>query len=271
MGAVRMSFEHDFAGGSIRATCNNSVGTLLIDNSGRRNAITAAMWRAIPQALRALTDEAHAHVIVVQGAGQDFSAGADISEFDTVRKDAETARTYEALNSDAFTAIRHCRVPTIAAVRGICFGGGFGIAAACDLRIADAAARFSVPAVRLGIAYPADAVQDIVNALGPQMAKVALFTGAPMSAEKMVAAGFLLEAIETDALDAEVAALAGAIAGNAPIALHASKMAVRAVIEQDGDLLREAEVLGANTFNSADYAEGRAAFTERRKPHFTGK
>ena len=266
-----MSFEHDFAGGLLRASCSDSIGTLTIDNPGRKNAVTAAMWRAIPQALRALTDEAHAHVIVIRGEAHDFSAGADIGEFDSLRKNAETAVAYEALNSAAFTAIRHCRVPTIAAIRGICYGGAFGIAAACDLRVAEEGARFSVPAVRLGIAYPADAVQDIVNALGPQMAKVALFTGAPMPADKMVATGFLLEKIAADAFDGEVSALAHAIAANAPIALHASKLAVRAVIEQDSDLLREAEIIGAETFDSADYVEGRAAFAARRKPHFTGK
>lgn len=266
-----MSFERDFAGGLLRVTSSHSIGTITISNPDRKNAVTAAMWRAIPQAVRILTDEAHAHVIVLRGIGADFSAGADISEFDRIRKDAETAVAYEALNSQAFTAIRHCRVPTIAAIRGICYGGGFGLAAACDLRIAEQGARFCVPAVRLGIAYPADAVQDIVNALGSQMAKVALFTGAPMSSEKMAAAGFLLEEIEASAFDGEVSALAHAIAVNAPIALHASKLAIRAVIEQDGDLLREAEVIGAETFDSADYAEGRAAFAARRKPHFTGK
>ncbi|MGY5777065.1 enoyl-CoA hydratase-related protein [Rhizobium sp. LEGMi135b] len=267
-----MNFEHDFAGGFIRATCGDAIGTITISNPDRKNALTAAMWRAIPQAVRILTDEAHAHVIVLRGMGADFSAGADISEFGSVRKNSETAVAYEALNSQAFAAIRHCRVPTIAAIRGICYGGGFGLAAACDLRIAERGGRFSVPAVRLGIAYPADAVQDIVNALGPQMAKVTLFTGAPMSSEKMVAAGFLLEEIDlVEAFDGEVSALAHAIAVNAPIALHASKLAIRAVIEQDGDLLREAEVIGAETFDSADYAEGRAAFAERRKPHFTGK
>jgi enoyl-CoA hydratase/carnithine racemase len=271
MGWSRMNFEHDFAGGLIRATCSDAIGTITISNPERKNAVTAAMWRAIPQAVRLLTDKAQAHVIIVRGSGTDFSAGADISEFDSLRKNSETAVIYEALNSQAFEAIRHCRVPTIAAIRGICYGGGFGLAAACDLRIAERGARFCVPAVRLGIAYPADAVQDIVNALGAQMAKVTLFTGAPMSGEKMVATGFLLEEIEANAFEGEVTALAHAIAVNAPIALHASKLAVRAVIEQNGDLLREAEVIGAETFDSADYAEGRAAFAARRKPHFTGK
>lgn len=268
-----MNSEQDFADGQIQIRCAERVGTLVFNNPARKNAINAAMWRAIPQALRQLTDEARAHVIVISGAEAtvDFSAGADISEFDEVRKDAETARIYEALNSATFSAVRRCPVPTIAAIRGVCFGAGFGIAAACDLRIADDSARFSVPVARLGLAYPADAVQDIVAALGPQMAKVALFTGAPMSAAKMAAAGFLLETVAGEALEGEISALAHAIAANAPLALHASKTAVRSVMEQDSDLLREAEVLGNITFDSTDYAEGRAAFLERRKPLFTGK
>ncbi len=266
-----MNLEHDFAGGLLRVNASDAIGTITINNPGRKNAVTAAMWRAIPQALRMLTDKAHAHVIVLRGIGADFSAGADISEFDSVRKNSETAVAYEALNSQAFEAVRHCRVPTIAAIRGICYGGGFGLAAACDLRIAEQGARFAIPAARLGIAYPADAVQDIINALGSQMTKVALFTGAPMSSEKMAASGFLLEEIEAGSFDREISALAHAIAANAPISLHASKLAARAVLEQNGDLLREAEIIGAKTFDSADYAEGRAAFAARRKPHFTGE
>ncbi|MBB6487548.1 enoyl-CoA hydratase-related protein [Rhizobium lusitanum] len=266
-----MNLEHDFAGGLLRVTSGDAIGTITINNPARKNALTAAMWRAIPQAVRMLTDKAEAHVIVLCGIGADFSAGADISEFDSVRKNSKTAVAYEALNSQAFEAIRHCRVPTIAAIRGICYGGGFGLAAACDLRIAEQGARFSIPAARLGIAYPADAVQDIVNALGTQMAKVALFTGAPMSSEKMAMAGFLLEEIESASFESEISALAHAIAANAPISLHASKLAVRAALEQNGDLLREAEIIGAETFDSEDYAEGRAAFAARRKPHFTGK
>ena len=268
-----MISEHDFAEGRIRVRCAEAVGFLEIDNPPRKNAINAAMWQAVPQALRYLTEEARAKVVVIGGAagGADFSAGADISEFDTLRKNTQTARLYEADNSAAFAAVRRCHVPTIAAIRGVCFGGGFGIAAACDLRIADSTAHFSVPAVRLGIAYPADAIQDIVAALGPQMAKTMLFTGTAMSASKMAAAGFLLEVMAPEALEREVLALAQAIAANAPLAMHASKTAIRAVLEGDADLLREAEVLGNGTFDSADYAEGRAAFAERRRPRFTGE
>ncbi|RYC17405.1 enoyl-CoA hydratase-related protein [Ciceribacter ferrooxidans] len=262
----------DFAAGRIRAESRDGVGLLVIDNPERKNAVTAAMWRAIPDAVHWLCGEAGARAIVLSGAGErDFSAGADISEFPIVRKDTATARLYEADNSAAFTAVREARVPVIAAIRGICYGGGFGLAAACDLRIADDTAAFAVPAARLGLAYPADAVQDFARSLGDQMARKVLYTGAAMRAAELLARGFLLDVTAPDTLDDRVMLLAETIATNAPLSVQASKLALRAVAEVDDDLLREAEVVGASTFDSADYAEGRRAFAEKRRPAFTGE
>ncbi|MCX8997610.1 enoyl-CoA hydratase-related protein [Rhizobiaceae bacterium BDR2-2] len=268
-----MTRTHEFADGKLVAATDAGIGTLTFHNEQRKNAITAAMWRDIPRALHFLSVDAGARVIIVAGAGgQDFSAGADISEFATVRKDAETARAYELDNSIAFRAIRSVRVPTIAAIRGICYGGGFGVAAACDLRLADESARFAIPAARLGLAYPADAVQDIVLALGNQTTRKLLYTGLPITAREIETSGFLLETFSDVAeLEKAVFALAGSIAGNAPLSIAASKLAIRAVTESDNVLMSEAEVLGTSTFESADYAEGRAAFAERRKPVFRGE
>jgi enoyl-CoA hydratase/carnithine racemase len=171
----------ELAGGMIKLSCMDHIGTILIDNPPRKNAVTAAMWRAIPEAVRWLVAEAGARVLILAGSGStDFSAGADISEFGEVRRDTETARIYEAENSMAFAAIRTAPVPVIAMIRGICYGGGFGLAAACDLRVADSTARFCIPPARLGLAYPADAVGDILRALGDQNARFALFTGEVM-------------------------------------------------------------------------------------------
>lgn len=262
----------EFAGGNIKALSVNHVGTLLIDNAARKNAVSAAMWRAIPLAIRWLAVETKARAIVLQGAGAtDFSAGADISEFGEVRRDAETARVYEAENSAAFAAIRSAPVPVIAAIRGICYGGGFGLAAACDIRIADPSARFCIPPAKLGLAYPVDAVRDIVTALGDQVARLALYTGQVMLPEKLEKSGFLLECVPTGALDAAAYSLAETIAANAPLSVLASKLAIRGVSEADEALSRDAMVLGTTTFESADYAEGRQAFAEKRKPRFTGR
>lgn len=267
-----MKRTHDFAAGRIRAACQAGTGILAIANPERKNALTAAMWRAIPEAIHWLCSEGDVRVIVLIGAGdRDFSAGADISEFPTVRKDAATARLYEDENSKAFAAIRNAPVPVIAAIRGICYGGGFGLAAAADLRIAAEGAAFAVPAARLGLAYPADAVQDFVLSLGTQLARMALYSGAAMSPAQLLACGFLLEVTPLEALETEAMKLAETIAANAPLSVRASKLAIRAACQQDMDLLREAEVIGAATFDSADYAEGRAAFAEKRKPRFIGR
>lgn len=267
-----MRLTRDFAGGHVHASSSDGIGTLVIDNAARKNALTLAMWRAIPQAVHWLVAEAAARVIVLTGAGtSDFSAGADISEFPAVRHDAQSARLYEASNSAAFAAIRDARVPVVAAIRGICYGGGFGLAAAADLRIADRTAAFAVPAARLGLAYPADAVRDFLSSLGPQHARKALFTGAAMRPDELLARGFLLEVTEAGALDPAAFALAETIAGNAPLSVRASKLALRAAEQNDRELLSEAEIIGATTFDSADYAEGRAAFAERRRPVFTGR
>lgn len=267
-----MKQSNTLANGFIKAFCEAGTGLLVIDNPQRKNAVTAAMWRAIPDAIHWLHVEAGARVIVIAGGGdKDFSAGADISEFTELRKDAATARVYEASNSRAFAAIREAPVPVIAAVRGVCYGGGFGLAAAADLRLASSDAVFAVPAARLGLAYPADAVQDFVRGLGSQMARRALFTGSALQASELLASGFLLEMTEPDELDLRAQFLADTIAANAPLSLRASKLALRAVEEGDEDLLREAEIIGASTFESDDYREGRAAFAERRRPVFTGR
>nr|WP_316654024.1 enoyl-CoA hydratase-related protein [uncultured Gellertiella sp.] len=265
-------FTADFAGSLMRVACTDHKGVLVLDNPRRKNAVTAAMWRAIPAAIDALVEEAGARVIVITGAGAvDFSAGADISEFAEVRGDAVSAARYEAENAAAFAAIRAAPVPTIAVIRGICYGGGFGLAAACDLRLGDPTARFCIPPARLGLAYPVDAIRDIVTGLGNQMARLALYTGQVMHPEQLKEQGFLLDCIATDRLEQAASSLAETIAANAPLSIRASKLAIRGVSEADPALGRDAGIIGASTFDSADYAEGRQAFAERRKPHFTGR
>lgn len=248
----------DHAGGIARLTLNRPA---------KKNAVTAAMWTDLARLVAGLP--ATTRALVLTGAGGDFCAGADIGEFETVRRDAETARAYEQANSDAFRALREAPFPTLAAMRGICFGGGFGLAAACDLRIAAPDAVFSVPAARLGLAYPQDAMADIVHAAGPQMAKYLLFSAARIGAGEALATGFLLEIADDPQSRAET--IATTIAANAPLSARASKAAIRAMLAGDPALAEQARALGAATFDSADYAEGRAAFRDRRSPLFTGK
>lgn len=251
-------------------TMAGGVATVTLNRPRRKNAVTHAMWLELARLFDALSAAADVRAIVLAGAGTDFSAGADIAEFDTLRG-SSNAETYEAANSAAFAAVRNARVPVIAALRGVCFGGGFGLAAATDLRIAADDAIFAVPAARLGLAYPQDAMQDIVAAAGPQMARYLTFTGARIDAKAALAAGLLLEIVPADELEARAASIATAIAANAPLSVIASKLSIRATLSGDAADVEAARAAGALTFESADYAEGRAAFREKRQPSFAGR
>ncbi|MHB2264920.1 enoyl-CoA hydratase/isomerase family protein [Aliihoeflea sp. PC F10.4] len=236
----------------------------------KKNALTEAMWIALAEIFDATAQDNGVRAIVLTGRGGSFCAGADIAEFDTARR-GERAATYEAANSRAFAAIRNCPVPTIAAIDGVCFGGGFGLAAACDIRIASNEALFSVPAARLGLAYPVDAMADIVHTLGPQLARYLTYSAGRLDAATALATGFLLEITDQAPARDRALDLAQSIAMNAPLSIRASKASIRAVLSGSPEDMKVAATLGAATFKSDDYEEGRQAFKERRAPRFSGR
>ncbi len=255
----------------ILSAFDGHVATITLNRPDKKNAVTGAMWRRIAAIFAEISANTAVRAVIVRGAGPDFCAGADIAEFKELRRDTVTAREYEAGNDEAFAAIRDCPVPVIAAIRGVCFGGGFGIAAATDLRIAAPDAVFSVPAARLGLAYPVRAMADIVDSVGSQTAKYLTFTGNRFNAGQALAAGFLLEIADAALLDRRVAELASTIAENAPLSVRASKASIRAAVTGSKEDLARANALGRQTFDSSDYSEGRAAFADKRKPVFSGR
>jgi enoyl-CoA hydratase len=254
----------------LKARIEGSCGWLILNRPERRNALNAEMWAAIPSVLKALDEHPGVRVIVVRGAGQEaFAAGADISEFATARNSSAAADQYEKLNGAALTAIRGCSRPVIAMVQGYCIGGGVAIAMAADLRVADHSARFALPPARLGLAYPLDSLKDLVTTIGATATKDMIFTARQVKAEEAFRLG-LVNRIATD-IEAEVAALAAEIAEGAPFTLTHAKHAIDFLTSRPGHE-DDAEIawLGQRCFDSEDYAEGRAAFMEKRKPMFRG-
>lgn len=245
--------------------------TVTIDRPSKKNAITANMWSALAQIFTHQTKRDDLRAIILRGAGADFSAGADISEFDSHRGNADSAAHYEALNEAAFAAVRDCTIPVIAEIRGICFGGGFGLAAAAHMRLADPTARFKVPAARLGLAYPVHSVQDIVHGVGLQQARRLLLAADELSVEEAYATGFLLAIVQTHDLSIRVMELANKIISNAPLSVRASQQAISNVVMPSNEALSEAIKLADQTFDSDDYKEGRDAFKARRLPVFKGR
>ncbi|WP_419912717.1 enoyl-CoA hydratase-related protein [Hoeflea sp.] len=267
-----MKSRRNFADDTLIAATDGHAGFLSFNRPQRKNAISFQMWRQIPTALDWLCTQGDIRCIVIHGeGGTDFSAGADISEFDRVRQDTETAQDYEVSNASAFRAVRLCPVPVIAMISGVCFGGAFGLAAAADLRVASNDAIFSVPAGRLGLAYPVDAMGDIVDALGPQMARSMLYTGRRITAREAQSAGLVLTVCGLADLSETTQDLVNRICANAPLSNRVSKASIRAALSGGQEDRQHAEELALSTFTSADYAEGRRAFREKRRPEFNGK
>ncbi len=249
----------------------DGIATLAIDNPARRNALDLEMWRALPVIAAALAADERVRVVVVRGAGESpFASGADIAEFETVRADSAGGRAYEAANEAAFDALARLPQPTIAMIRGFCLGGGFGLALACDLRVAAADAVFGIPAGRLGVGYPPGAMRLVVQAVGAVAAKDLFFTARRVDAAEALRLGIVREVAAPDALEETTHALARAVADNAPLTLRAAKAAIDAVAGV-GDPAADPVALSQACFDSEDYREGRAAFLAKRAPVFRGR
>ncbi|MFE2169299.1 enoyl-CoA hydratase/isomerase family protein [Streptomyces sp. NPDC059447] len=236
-------------------TVADGVATVVVSHPAKRNAMTAAMWRALPELLAGLADDPAVRVLVLTGAGPTFCAGADISSLtgdDDPRALAVTAE--EALA--AFPK------PTLAAIRGFCVGGGSQLAAACDLRFAEEGASFGVTPAKLGIVYPASSTRRLASLVGPAWAKYLLFSAELIDAEAALRAGFLNELLPAGRLDKRVAEFARILASRSQLTQAAAKEFA------DGRTDRE-DHWEAQAAGSDDTAEGVAAFLERRPPVFT--
>lgn len=257
----------------LRVTTNFGVARLYIDNPAKRNAFDFEMWRALPPLMKSIEDEPEARVLVISGApGLPFCSGADISEFSTLRATSRGGKSYEQSNLEAFDAIACLTKPTIAAISSFCLGGGMGLAAACDLRVAQKGALFSIPAAKLGVGYPPPAMRYVVAAVGPQLAFDMFFTARRLTAEEARDAGFVARLLDQESFIGAVHEFAEAIAENAPLTLKAAKAAIRAAATLPGaPSAKECEALAAACFDSADYMEGVAAFLEKRAPKFSGR
>lgn len=259
-------------GPALRYIKDGAIAWIAADNSARMNALTASMWQAIPDAISAAASDPGVRVVVLRGAGDKaFSAGADISEFENART-GDAAKVYDALNDAAFNALIDCPKPTIAMIHGFCLGGGLGLALCCDMRIADETSQFAIPAAKLGIGYNARWVRPILAAVPMARAKELLFTGRRFRSADAEAMGLVSQLVPKADLEPTVRALALEIAENAPLSVAAAKRVIDEISRHpenpDTDALDAA--VGA-CFASQDYAEGRRAFLEKRKPVFTGK
>lgn len=256
----------------LRLDIEGATAWITADNPDRMNAFTAGMWARVPELVAVAEAAPDVRVIVLRGAGtRAFSAGADISEFETART-GDSAATYDRLNHEAFTALLSASKPIVAMIHGFCLGGGLGIAACADLRIADPKAQFAIPAAKLGLGYNARWVPPLLALAPPSVIKEMLFTGRRFSASEALAVGIVNRLVETDDLETAVRQLAAEIGANAPLSVRAAKLTIDELVRhpETPDTTRLDQAVQA-CFDSADYAEGRRAFLEKRKPLFQGR
>jgi enoyl-CoA hydratase/carnithine racemase len=229
------------------------------------------MWEAIPRVLDDFGADPAIRVVVLTGAGDKaFVSGADISQFESQRSTAEAVQRYERIGDAAQAKLQGFDKPTIAMIRGYCIGGGLGIAAACDLRLAAVDARFSIPAAKLGLGYRAGSMKKLVDIVGAAYAKEIMITARQFSAAEAKEMGLVHRVVAAAELEKLTREYCEAIAANAPLTMRAAKRIIGEVVKTDYDAAA-CNALVKECFDSADYKEGRTAFMEKRKPQFKGR
>ncbi len=255
--------------GQIQLRVDRAVATIEISDPERHNAMSLAMWTALGDAIAGIDRDTAIRACVIRGAGdRAFVSGANISEFETERNSPAAVARYNEAVERAQTLLADARVPVIAAISGVCFGGGLGLALCCDLRFAAPNARFRMPAARLGLGYGYASMRSFVEQLGPQQAAEAFYTARIYDAASALGLGIVRAVV--DDVFAHVDALAQEISGNAPLTVQAGKKAMRAVLTGRGDSAEVRAAIDA-CFTSQDYAEGRLAFAQKRPPQFVGR
>jgi enoyl-CoA hydratase/carnithine racemase len=255
----------------IIAKKDGAIGWLIFNNPERRNAVSIDMWQAIPPALEDFERDANIRVVVLAGAGDKaFISGADISQFEKQRSSKEAVQRYEDISEAAQAKLAGFEKPVIAMIRGYCLGAGVNVANSCDLRIAADDARFGIPAGKVGLGYRATSMQKLVDTVGAPFAREIMLTARQFTAAEALKMGLVHHVVPVSELEPFTRKLCEDIAGNAPLTLRAAKRTIREVSKRDYDVeLTRSWV--RECFESEDYAEGRRAFMEKRKPQFRGR
>jgi enoyl-CoA hydratase/carnithine racemase len=249
----------------------DGIACVTFNRPQARNALTFAMYERLGAICAEIDADPAIKALLLTGAGDKaFAAGTDIAQFKAFRT-AEDALLYEERLDRVLGQLERCRVPTIAALGGACTGGGAGIAAACDLRIAAGTLRFGFPVARtLGNCLSIENHARLAALLGPARVKDLIFTARLVEAPEALAWGLVSELVaEPAALLPRAMALARTIAGHAPLTLRATKEALHRLRRDPGP--GEGRDLVLMCYMSADFREGMAAFLEKRPAKWQGR
>src|SRR5574341_2010945 len=250
------------------------IGWLIFNRPDKRNAVGIDTWQLMPEYAKDLAADDAIRVVILRGAGDKaFVAGADISQFKDRRRNMEDEAEYRRIGARGREALAALTKPLLAMIHGYCVGGGVSIAIGCDIRIASDDARFGVPAARLGLGYHYSGMEKLMRLVGPAYTKEIFFTArTDFSAQDALRMGLVNQVVPKAELLGFTRDYALTIARNAPLTLRSAKATVAELLRPaaERDLARLDRLI-ADCFNSQDYQEGVAAFSEKRRPTFQGR
>jgi enoyl-CoA hydratase len=270
---VPKATDKPFADGKILKSVTDGVGVVTFNNPDKRNAMSLDMWDGLGQALIELRDDADVRVVILTGAGDKaFVSGADISQFEKTRHNAQASEEYSKRSDAQRTLLANYPKPTIACIRGFCLGGGMQLAMLADIRIASENSQFGIPAAKLGIAYGYDGLNHLVSLVGPSWARLLLYTGMRIDSAEALRIGLVDRVVGDAELWNATAEIARTISGNAPLAIKAAKITIAQALKDESQRDMDAiKAIGTACMDSEDFREGRQAFMEKRKPRFKGR
>ncbi len=249
---------------TLRVEQHGLVAVLWMNRPEKKNAMSPAFFRELPQALAALERTSDTRAVVLTGAGDAFSAGGDIESFHHLT-DLSAYRAQLQLVESAFHAVEACELPVIAAVNGLAFGGGSEILLFCDFVLASDQARFAFREVRLGL-QPGYGLSRAPSLIGRQWTKYLALTGNVVDAQQALALGLIQQLTTAAELLPSALTIAARMTGNPVDAVRFGKRFVNR--STGGEGIREAMDGMALLFSSSDHKEGVAAFLEKRAPKF---
>ena len=265
--------EKSFADGKILQGVQDGVGIITFNNPDKRNAMSLDMWEGLGQSLIELRDDDQVRVVILTGAGDKaFVSGADISQFEKTRHNAEASEQYSKRSAAQRALLADYPKPTIASIRGFCLGGGMQLAMMADIRFGAENSQFGIPAAKLGIAYGYDGLRNLVSLVGPSWARLIMYTGMRIDSAEALRIGLVDRVLPDGELWEATMAIARTISGNAPLAIKAAKITIAQVLKDaDARDFGAIKDVGTACMDSEDFREGRRAFMEKRKPVFRGK
>lgn len=247
------------------------IARITLSNLARHNAMSLSMWQELARLLQDVDGDPGIRVICLRGDGDKaFVSGADISEFESKYGSEDGAAQFDLVVNTAQELLANCGKPAVACIHGICYGGGMGLALACDLRYCAGTARFCMPAGRFGLGYAYAYTKRMVDVLGIARAAELVYTARVIDGVEAERIGLVHSA--HDDVDGHVEEVLDLIARNAPLTLKAAKLALRASMASPAGQERGAVDAAVRAcFASEDYVEGRRAYADKRAPRFTGR